>query len=463
MPERLKQRHFTTNETVRLVKDLHVQPERIPASEIVLIDIEVESAFGNGEALFSALKAGSSAVEYIPEINNPKTNLAALLPTSPKDKFIDLYSGAGRKDIRRRMAESTILADALTRIVGVRSGVLDENSFKLRDDIDDTRVGTWIGGGLSPADGILDTHYALQFGTDKKGNPLPKNVSTDMYQGIRNFAQDLSSRPSMTIGSRGPSGTIMTACSTSQNNLTVAYKEIKNGYLDFAFVGGVEYCFNANSEDAMKYFTLLGATSERNDDPKHASRPFDAERDGFVPGSGAGIGLIARRDVAEKLGLPIRAVIVNAVSTTDGDTETGLNPTNVARTAAQTCYDENTDKLILPDVIVAHATSTPKGDAAENTVFRSFLGKRLAEVPVTSNKGNIGHTMGAAGMMNIMEGILIMEQSVIPHTANLEKPDPAFEGTVFVTGQPFVKKTDTVLSLNYGFGGNNSGALLRKP
>jgi 3-oxoacyl-(acyl-carrier-protein) synthase len=465
-----------SEERLARLKELGVETERNPAQEVVLVDIEVESAFGDGRAMFDALLAGESAVEYLPEVfKNPVSNLGALLPTSPKERFADLYTGQSRKDIRRRMAESTVLVDGLVRTVGARAGLLDEDSYKLRPDLIDAgevnpnRVSYFIGGGMSPTEGILATHYEVILGTDRAGNPVSNRVRTDLYQGMRNFPQDHSSRPAMTTGGRGASGSLMTACSTSQNNFTVGFKEIKNGYSDFAFVGAADYNFNQEPEDAMAWFTLLDTISKQNDDPKRASRPYDRDRDGFVPGSGAGIALLARRDAAERIGLPIRAVVVNSVSTIDGGTETLLDERNVARTASQARWNEENKIFEEEDFTIGHATSTPKGDLAERRALYLAEPDRFRIVPLTSNKGNLGHTVGASGMMNIMEGILAMEEGVIPHVANLENPDEVDPKTceplavpIFVAGQPLRGEFNSFLSLNYGFGGNNSAEFFRK-
>jgi 3-oxoacyl-[acyl-carrier-protein] synthase II len=207
----------------------------------------------------------------------------------------------------------------------------------------------------------------------------------------------------------------------------------------------------------------MRALSTRNDDPEAASRPFDAERDGFVCGEGAGVVVLEELAHAEARGAAPLAELVGYGATADASHITLPAPGGIgAVRAARRALEKGGIAPDEVDHVNAHATSTPEGDKAELQAIKTILGDRASTVPVTANKSMIGHTLGAAGAIEAIVTIMTMRDSCIPPTINLERPDPEAEGMTLVGGEARRHDVRVALSNSFGFGGQNTALVFRR-
>jgi 3-oxoacyl-[acyl-carrier-protein] synthase II len=225
----------------------------------------------------------------------------------------------------------------------------------------------------------------------------------------------------------------------------------------------------AGGSEAGIYETLIGgfasmrALSTRNDDPPAASRPFDAGRDGFVCGEGAGVLVLEELSHAERRGATPLAELVGYGATADASHITlpapgGIGAVRAARRALDKAGLEPADV----DHVNAHATSTPEGDRSELEAIRTILGEHAGDVPITANKSMIGHTLGAAGAIESIATVMTIRDSCVPPTVNLTDPDPAAEGMTIVAGEAARHDVRVALSNSFGFGGQNTALLFRR-
>jgi 3-oxoacyl-[acyl-carrier-protein] synthase II len=251
-------------------------------------------------------------------------------------------------------------------------------------------------------------------------------------------------------GAAGPNLVTTTACASGATAIGTARDLLRRGACDVVITGGVESCL---SPTVVAAFTRMKALSRRDTDPAAASRPFDTDRDGFVIAEGAGILVLERVAHARGRGAPVRAMISGYGASADAYHPTAPDPegSGAARAILAALADagRSPDEV---DHVNAHGTSTPQGDLAEGRMLRRVLGGRPA---VTSTKGAIGHTLGAAGAIEAACTVLSVQHGVIPPTANLDSQDPRIEVDV-------VSKTirraavGVAISNSFGFGGQNA-------
>lgn len=262
-----------------------------------------------------------------------------------------------------------------------------------------------------------------------------------------------ASHISIRFGFKGPNWSTNSACATSAHALGEAYRLIQRGEADVALAGGAEAPIGFM---CIAGFNAIRALSTRNDAPSRASRPFDAERDGFVLGEGAAILVLEELSHAERRGARIYAELAGYGASSDAHHVTAPSPEHEG---AQRCMRAAlADAGIEPsriDYINAHGTSTPLGDVAEATAIRKVFGEYANRVPVSSTKSMTGHLTGAAGSAEAVISILAMERGVLPPTINLEQRDPAID----IDCVPNVARAatcNTVMTNSFGFGGTNA-------
>jgi 3-oxoacyl-[acyl-carrier-protein] synthase II len=264
----------------------------------------------------------------------------------------------------------------------------------------------------------------------------------------------------ISFGMTGPNFATVSACATGGHAIGEAYETIRRDDADVMLAGGSE---------AGIYETLIGgfasmrALSTRNDDPPAASRPFDAGRDGFVCGEGAGVLVLEELSHAERRGATPLAELVGYGATADASHITlpapgGIGAVRAARRALDKAGLEPADV----DHVNAHATSTPEGDRSELEAIRTILGEHAGDVPITANKSMIGHTLGAAGAIESIATVMTIRDSCVPPTVNLTDPDPAAEGMTIVAGEAARHDVRVALSNSFGFGGQNTALLFRR-
>jgi 3-oxoacyl-[acyl-carrier-protein] synthase II len=310
------------------------------------------------------------------------------------------------------------------------------------------RVGVHIGSGIGGFDVIEREHRALLEGGPRKISPF------FIPAAIVNLA---AGHVSMRFGAKGPNEATATACTTSAHSIGDSYKIIQRGDADVMIAGGSEA---AITPMGVGGFAAMRALSTRNDDPEHASRPWDTNRDGFVVGEGAGILILEDLEFAKRRGAPIIAEVVGYGMSGDAYHITQPAPEHEGafRVMKNALHDA---KLQPKDIgyVNAHGTSTPIGDTLEAHAIRNFFHEH--NVPVSSTKSMTGHLLGGAGGLEAGVSILALRDQVLPPTTNLQHQDPDTAGMDFVPNQARKASLDYALSNSFGFGGTN-GALVFK-
>ena len=310
------------------------------------------------------------------------------------------------------------------------------------------RVGVHIGSGIGGFDVIEREHRNLLEGGPRKISPFFIPAS------IINLA---AGHVSMRFGAKGPNEATATACTTSAHSIGDSFKIIQRGDADVMIAGGSEA---AITPMGVGGFAAMRALSTRNDAPEKSSRPWDAARDGFVIGEGAGILILEDLEFARRRGAPIIAELVGYGMSGDAYHITQPAPEHEGgfRVMKNALHDA---KLQPTDIgyVNAHGTSTPIGDVLEAHAIRSLFGDR--KVPVSSTKSMTGHLLGGAGGLEAGISVLALRDQILPPTINLENQDPDTAGMDFVPNHARKASLDYSLSNSFGFGGTN-GALVFK-
>ncbi len=311
------------------------------------------------------------------------------------------------------------------------------------------RVGVYIGSGIGGLPSIESQHRELL-------EAGPKRISPFFIVGlIVNLA---SGQVSIRHGARGPNLANSTACATGTHAVGDSFRLIARGEADVMICGGAE---GVITPLAVGGFSAMRALSTRNDAPEKASRPFDAGRDGFVMGEGAGIVILEELERARRRGAPLHAEVVGygissdafhvAAPSADGD-----GPYRGMRNAIA-------DAGVRPeevDYINAHGTSTPEGDRVETLAVKRLWGDAARKVAISSTKSMTGHLLGAAGGLETGITALVVEHGIIPPTINLTSPDPELD-LDYVPNEARRRKVTYALNNSFGFGGTNACLLLR--
>ncbi len=311
------------------------------------------------------------------------------------------------------------------------------------------RTGTLIGSGIGGISGIEKTTLALNEGGPRKVSPfyVPSTI-------INMVAGHLS----IMTGAKGPSFSAVSACATSNHNIGMAMRLIQYGDADIMIAGGAEY---ASVPTAVGGFCSMKAMSTRNDDPQRASRPWDAERDGFVLGDGAGILILEEYEAAKARGARIYCELAGSGASSDAFhmTAPSDNGEGPARCMALAMKDAgiNADQV---EYLNAHGTSTPLGDLAETLALKRALGDHAYKTMISSTKSMTGHLLGAAGGVEAIFTILALHHGIIPPTINLDNPGEGCD-LDYVPNVAREKKISIAISNGFGFGGTNGTLVFR--
>ncbi|MCS6887223.1 MAG: beta-ketoacyl-ACP synthase II [Chloroflexus sp.] len=264
---------------------------------------------------------------------------------------------------------------------------------------------------------------------------------------------------SIITGARGPSYCVTSACASSAHAIGEAAETIRRGWAKAIIVGGSEASI---TPIGVAGFNAMRALSTRNEDYAHASRPFDAERDGFVMGEGAAVLILEELEFARARGARILAEVVGYGATSDAYHISNLaeDGEGVAR-AIRLALQRGGIAPSEVDYINAHATSTPAGDPVETAAIKQVFGGREQSPPVSASKSQFGHLLGAAGAIEAVVTVLAMQHNLLPATINLQQPDPACD-LDFVPNQPRPATIEVALSNSFGFGGHNVCLAFRK-
>jgi 3-oxoacyl-[acyl-carrier-protein] synthase II len=320
------------------------------------------------------------------------------------------------------------------------------------DASNDERVGVHIGSGIGGFDVIEREHMNLINGGPRKISPFFIPAS------IVNLA---AGHVSIKYGAKGPNEATATACTSSAHSIGDAFRIIQRGDADAMIAGGTE---GAITPMGVGGFAAMKALSTRNDDPTHACRPWDKDRDGFVVGEGAGILIMEELEFAKARGANILAEVIGYGMSADAFHMTGMAPEGEGcRRAMQNAIKSagiSPDKI---DYVNAHATSTPLGDAMESAAIENVFGERAKNhtLLVSSTKSMTGHLLGGAGGLEAGITILAMQHQIAPPTMNLENVDPVCRLN-YVPNKPQAAKIDYALSNSFGFGGTNGSLVFKR-
>lgn len=408
---------------------------------VVITGLGLITPLGNSvSATWSALIAGMSGVNNITKFDAadyPVRFAAEVKNFDPLD-FIE-------KKEARKMGSFIHYAIAASDEAVADSGLLDGEA-RLPDSISE-RVGTYISSGIGDFMAIENEHSKLLAGGPGRVSPF------FIPSAIVNLA---AGQVSIRTGAKGPNSATATACAAGAHAIGDSFKIIQRGDADAMICGGAE---SAITPMSVAGFAAMRALSTRNDDPAHASRPFDKEREGFVIGEGSGLVILEELEMARARGAKIYAEIVGYGATSDAShfTQPGEG---IPRVMQRTLEDAG----VAPEevsYINAHATSTPLGDAYETNSIKKVFGDHAYQIPISSIKSMTGHALGAAGGIEAVASVLAIHHSLIPPTTNHVMPDPECDLDC-VPNEPREASLRYVLSNNFGFGGTNAALLFKR-
>jgi 3-oxoacyl-[acyl-carrier-protein] synthase II len=404
---------------------------------VVITGLGLITPLGQGkDALWEGLTLPRRVIGLITrfDASGYSTRIAAEVKDFDPTQFMD------RKDARRasRFIQFAIAATHLA-LQDAQLAITDANR---------EQVGVLIGSGIGGID-YMDSQVRLldRYGPDRISPFLPAMMISDMASGM----------VSIHFGIKGPNLCAVTACSTGADAIGLATRLIQYGDAEVMLAGGSEA---AIEPIGIAGFCAARAMSTRNDDPEHASRPFDAERDGFVMGEGAGVLVLESLEHAQARGARIYAEVLGYGMTADAYHITQPDPEGdgalrAMRKAIQDAGLQPTDI----DYINAHGTSTRYNDAKETLAIKRLLGEHAYRVPVSSTKSVTGHLLGAAGAVEAAICVLALQHQTIPPTINYEHPDPECD-LDYVPNTPRPATLRYVMTNSFGFGGHNSVLVL---
>jgi 3-oxoacyl-[acyl-carrier-protein] synthase II len=374
----------------------------------------------SGAEMITRFDAGQYATKFACEVKNfnPPENVI-----SPKEsKRLDLFTQF-----------AIVAAEEAIR----DSGLNVEKANK-------ERIGVIFGSGIGGIQSFEEEHTKYMEGGPRRVSPffIPQMI-IDIAAG----------HISIKYGFKGPNYASVSACATASHNIGNAFKTIQRGDADLMVTGGSEA---AICPMGVAGFNSMKAISTRNDDPKHASRPFDKNRDGFVMGEGAGIVILEELEHAKKRGARIYAEMRGIGFTADAHHITAPSPGGEgAVRAMRQCLADGGLNLEDVQYINAHGTSTPYNDRSESEAIKTLFGEYAYKLNVSSTKSMVGHLLGAAGGVELIASVLAINNGIIPPTINYEEPDPDCDLN-YTPNQPVERKVKAAISNTFGFGGHNA-------
>ena len=391
------------------------------------------------EEVWSSLLAGRPAVGPITrfDISAFPVRIASEVKNFDPLKFIE------RKEVKK-------MDPFIHYAVAASQEAMDDSGLKVNGDEDATRIGVFIGSGIGGFGVIEREHEKFLKGGPGKISPF------FIPAAIVNLA---AGQVSIRFGLKGPNSATCTACSTGAHAVGDSFKIIQRGDADAMLCGGAEA---AITPMGVGGFAAMRALSTRNDDPQRASRPFDADRDGFVIGEGAGVLLLEELQRARGRGAKIYAELVGYGMSSDAFHIT--QPSEDGDGAVRVMTNAIKDAGVQPqnvDYINAHGTSTHYNDKLETMAIKKVFGDSAYSIPVSSTKSMMGHLLGAAGGVEAGVIALALQEQIVPPTANYEKPDPDCD-LDYVPNGARRRPMRYALSNSFGFGGTNAALLMKR-
>jgi 3-oxoacyl-[acyl-carrier-protein] synthase II len=407
---------------------------------VVITGLGAVTPLGNDASTFwSGLVAGRSGVG--PTTLFDASNLAVRITAEVKD--FDPVAILGHREARR--------TDRFSQFILVAAGeALTDAGLDLGQNGDTRHVGIIIGTGIGGLTTVLDNMVTLR----ERG---PRRVSALMVPMMMPNAG--AGQIAIKYGIHGPALSLASACATGSNAIGEAAEYIRRGAAEVMICGGGESVMHPLAQAA---FANMGAISQRNDEPERASRPFDADRDGFVMGEGAGVLILESLEHAQERTARIHAEVLGYGASSDAFHITA--PDEDGAGAALSMAAALQDAGLQPeqiDYINAHGTSTLLNDRTETLGIHIVFGSHAHRVPISSTKSMIGHLMGAAGAVEAIACIKALETGIIHPTINYEIPDPECD-LDYVPNIARETHPRTALSNSFGFGGHNATLIFRK-
>ncbi|MBS4030963.1 MAG: beta-ketoacyl-ACP synthase II [Clostridiales bacterium] len=406
---------------------------------VVVTGLGMVTPVGTGkESFWTNLCAGKSGIVPVSHFNvdDYPTQIGAEVQDFDPLDYID------KKEVRR-MDRFCHFAVAAARLA------LDDAKMDLTA-LDSERAGVSVGSGIGGIKTIEDQIAVLK----EKG---PRRVSPFFVTML--IANMASGYISIEFGLKGPNTTIVTACATGTHSIGEAVKAIERGDADVMLAGGSEASF---TPVAFAGFCAMRAMSTRNDDPDHASRPFDRDRDGFVMGEGAGVVVLELLEHALARNAKIYAEVIGYGLSADAYHVTAPDPDGSgARRCMESALRDAGIELGEMDYINAHGTSTELNDKTETSAIKKVFGDHAYKLAVGSTKSMTGHLLGAAGGMEAIVCALTIETGIIPPTINYENPDPECD-LDYVPNKARERAVTVAMSNSFGFGGTNASIILKK-
>ncbi|HAF24242.1 MAG TPA: beta-ketoacyl-[acyl-carrier-protein] synthase II [Blastocatellia bacterium] len=412
---------------------------------VVVTGLGLITPVGNSvEATWSALMSGQSGVDYIKKFDTDRFSVKFAAEVKDFDplKFI------AKKEARKMGAFIHYAIAAATEAMA-DSGFALTAEGKFPDEVSEN-AGTYISSGIGDFWAIEREHSKLLCEGPDRVSPF------FIVSAIVNLA---AGQVSIRYGAKGPNSATATACSAGAHAIGDSFKIIQRGDADVMICGGAE---SAITPMSVAGFASMRALSTRNDDPQHASRPFERDRDGFVIGEGAGIMILEELEFARRRGARIYAELVGYGMTADAfhltmPDETGSGAIRVMQKTIR-------DAGIQPEqvgYINAHGTSTPYNDKFETLAIRKTFAAHAYKLAVSSTKSMTGHLLGAAGGIEGVFSVLSLHRKVLPPTINYVNPDPDCD-LDYVPNVPREAEVEYALSNSFGFGGTNAALLFKR-
>lgn len=407
---------------------------------VVVTGVGLITSLGTGtEKSWEAIKAGKCGIK---EIKSFDTTESAVKIAGEVTDFDPTEFGIEKKEVKK-LARNTQFAIAAAKMALEDSGlIIDEKNA--------TKVGTIVSSGIGGIE-VFEEQYETML---EKGTRRISPFTIPAM--INNMA---SGNVGIYFGAKGPNKAVVTACAAGTHSIGDSYEMIKSGKTDAMITGGTEACI---TKFAINGFANMKALSTRNDEPEKASRPFTADRDGFVMGEGAGILILEELESAKARGAKIYAEIVGYGETCDAYHIT--SPAEGGEGATRAFVMAMEEGNIKPEevgYINAHGTSTPANDRNETAAIKDVFGKSAYTMNISSTKGATGHGLGAAGGIEGVILALAIAEGVVPPTINLDNPD--LELDLNYTPNKMVKRDIEVgMSSSLGFGGHNAVIAMRK-
>jgi 3-oxoacyl-[acyl-carrier-protein] synthase II len=423
-----------------------VAPRRLPLDDededqrVVVTGLGVVSPFGVGvDPFWDGLAAGRSAIRRITHFDPSgyPCMIGGEVPDFDPRAFMDFKEA-------RRMSRSSQLAVAAARMA------VEAAALRI-DAASGEEIGALIACGTISMPDVEEAVTTLVQRGGMKISPF------FIPAALPNMP---SSQVAIQLGLRGHTSAISTACAAGAQAIGEAAEIVRRGDAEVMLAGGAEAPITALSLGA--FCVMRALSSQFNDDPARGSRPFDARRDGFVPGEGAAVLVLERLSSARRRGAPILAEVAGYGSSSDAFHVTAPDPDGhgAARAMRRALQRARLDPQQV-DYINAHATSTPAGDVAETKAIKQVFGEYAYSVPISASKSMFGHLTGAAGAVEAAATILAMQHGLIPPTINQEQPDPQCD-LDYVPNTARPADLQVALSNSFGFGGINAVLAFRR-